>query len=282
MIYFLPLGNRDIASSRLRVHQIAPYLDIEYSFVFPGKFKERDILVIQKKPRLRELEKAKREGAKVIYDIDELWVEEPSVQQMIEKANVVTTDTEYKKNKYLKEAVVIPDSLDWSGAIKHDYADKIKLLGWTSYGNTTPYFKAVYAKLRSCYDFLIASSPNFFDYFEEDIRVIFYPWSLEDVDKNLAKADAGIIPLFADEFCKCKSMHRLLKFWAIGLPCYVSPTSDYEKAVSEAGADKKCLVTDWSNLPDIEWDEKLREYAFQYHPKNIAKLWSSLLKEMVK
>jgi len=274
MLYIIPWGDKNTASSRLRVHNIAPYLDA--SFDLPEEYEKGDILIIQKVPNYKELKRAKSQGAKVIYDIDDWWNSD-NFKKMVKKADLVTIDTEYKLKLYPK-AKVIPDSLDWSGLTKINYFNK-KLIGWTSYGNNAHYLNKVVIPLKEQgFKLKLITTKDYLNYFAGECK--FKEWSLKTIDKELAECDYGIYPLKNNDFSQSKGMHKLLKNWAIGLPTYVSPTPDYIKAVKEAGVNKDCLVKDWKNLKPIKFEPQMREYALKYLPIKIAELWKKVISNL--
>jgi hypothetical protein len=284
-IFFRPIGNKDTASSRLRVWNIQPH--IENSVVgIADEYKKGDTLIIQKVPDIDELRKAKSQGAKVIYDIDDYYWKENHVYsddnnflQMIKECDVLTVDTEEKKKmlKDIKEAVVIPDSLDWDGTKKEKY-ENLGIIGWTGYGNNSQYLNDILVKLPKEFKVRLIVDNSWIQYIDPTSpNIQNRPWSLEMVDKYLAECDFGIYYLPERDFENCKGMHKLLKNWAIGLPTYTSRMPDYVKAMKEAGVGEKYLVDDWSKLKDIGFDEKCRDYALKFSAKNISELWKNVI-----
>lgn len=279
MIYALPIGDRNTASSRLRVWNIAPHIE-NCKIGVPEKYKKGDTLIIQKIAAIQELEKAQKQGARVVYDIDDYYWDNPRFMQMLDQADLITCDTE-KKKEYLKEKwtdnkiVVIPDSLDWDGTKKETYG-KGKIIGWTGYGNNAKYLNDI--DIPKELTLRLITTTDWIHYYK-DIHAQSRPWSLEMVDRYLAECDLGIYYLPKGKFEECKGMHKLLKNWAIGLTTFTSPMPDYVKAMEEAGAGDKYLITDWSTLKDkdLTFDEKLRDYALKYRSENIAKLWKKIL-----
>jgi hypothetical protein len=241
----------------------------------PEKYEKGDVLILQKTPMIDELRKAHAEGAKVIYDIDDFYWNKPEFKVMVDEADLITVDTE-EKAKMLKGAVVIPDSLDWDGTVKEKYEHK-GIIGWTGYGNNTKYMNDLIIpegmKLR-----LITKS-DWLQYYKDNMAQS-RPWSLAMVDKYLAECDLGVYYLPEGEFEQCKGMHKLLKNWAIGLPTYTTAMPDYVKAMHEAGVGDKYIIKTGEEIKDVEFDQKLREYAFKYSAENIAKIWEKTIKSL--
>jgi hypothetical protein len=279
-IFFRPIGNLNTASSRLRVWNIQPF--IEKSVVgIADEYRKGDTLVIQKVPDINELRKAKSQGAKVIYDIDDCYWKENHVfenwkdyLQMIKECDLLTVDTNEKKEmlKNIKEAVVIPDSLDWDG-ITRETELKNGIACWTSYGNNAGYLDGI----KIPYKLKLITTPDYKNYFSGNCE--FIEWDLETVDKNIRESELMVIRLPDNDFANCKGMHKLIKSWANGVPCYTSPMPDYVRAMKEAGVGEKYLVKnkeDWKNIKVVDFDERCRKYALKYEAKEIAKQWKKL------
>lgn len=287
MIYSQTWGDINTASSRLRVFNIQPHIK-DYVLGSPedipnydmsnyqSGYKKGDVLIIQKLPIIDELRKAQKAGCKVIYDLDDDYLDRPEFKVMIEEADLVTVDTEEKK-KLIPNAIVIPDSLDWDGTIKEKYEHK-GIIGWTGYSNGTPYLNEMKIpegmKLRLITD-------NKWLQFYKDNQAQSRPWSLEMVDKYLSECDLGVYFLPGDRFDSVKGMHKLLKNWAIGLPTYTTAMPDYVKAMHEAGVGDKYIIKTGEETKDVEFDPKLREYALKYSAENIAKLWKKTIGEVL-
>ena len=277
MIYSVLWGNQNTASTRLRILNIA-HLIKDYMIGVPENYEKGDVVIIQKKADLAELEKAHKEGAKVIYDIDDYYWTQPEYLKMVQQADLVTTDTEEKARvlKYdNKNVIVIPDSLDWDGTVKKE--TKGNVIGWTGYGNNSQYLNDI--DLPKKFDLRLIASPDWTQYYK-DLNAQSRPWSLAMVDKYLAECDLGIYYMPDEKLENMKGCHKLIKNWAIGLPTYTSRIPDYVKAMKEAGVGEKYLVDDWSKLKNIGFDEKCREYALKFKPEVIARLWDKTLAEM--
>jgi hypothetical protein len=303
MIFYYPIGDERTASSRLRVYNIQPFIENSYIGI-ADEYKKGDTLIIQKTPQIEELRKAKSQGAKVIYDIDDFYWDRPQFCKMLDECDIITCDTE-KKKEYLrrqwaeKEIVVIPDSLDWDGTMidirdgtryiskKSDSnepgitvreEDCKGIIGWTGYGNNSSYLNPILDIIPKEFKIRLITDTTFLQYIKAPaLNVQSRPWSLEMVDKYMAECEMGIYYLPDGEFEQCKGMHKLLKNWAIGIPTYTSRMPDYVKAMKEAGVGEKYLVDDWSKLKNIGFDEKCRDYAFKFSAKNISKLWQKIL-----
>lgn len=282
MIFFRPIGDKNTASSRLRVWNIQPHVP-ESHVAIAEEYKKGDILIVQKIPDIEELRKAKKQGAKVIYDIDDYYWSDEKYLEMIHEADHVTVDTEEKQKmlKGVREVTVIPDSLDWDGTKKEKAGSGV--IGWTGFGNNSQYLNDISDKLPL--PIRLVTTPDWPQYIHQSKgeNIQSRPWSLEMVDKYLAECDLGLYYLPERDFENCKGMHKLLKHWAIGIPTYTSPMPDYVKAMKEAGVEQKYLVKDvggWKNIKAVPFEEKLREYALKFEAGEIAKQWTSLFSRL--
>lgn len=292
-IYSQLWGDINTASSRLRVLNIQPHIK-NYLIGSPEEtptydmsnyksgYKKGDVLIIQKMPLYDEMKKAQKDGCKVIYDIDDDYVDKEEFKKMIDEADLVTVDTEEKK-KLIPKSIVIPDSLDWDGTIKEKYENK-GIIGWTGYSNGTPYLNDI--EIPEGMKLRLITDPKWV-YLYKDQMAQSRPWSIEMVDKYLSECDLGIYYLPGERFDSVKGMHKLLKNFAIGLPTYTSPMPDYIKAFEEAGLGQKYIVRTqegWSKInpiPDYDDIDKMRAYALKYKPENIAKLWEKVIKDVL-
>jgi len=282
MIFFRPVGNEQTASSRLRVFNIAPHIENAVIGI-ADEFRSGDTLVIQKIPDIELLKRAKSEGARVIYDLDDYYWQNPEYHEMLDLCDHITVDTEKKKEmielfENLKGKVtVIPDSLDWDGTRKEVYGQGV--IGWTGYGNNSQYINPILDKIPFPIRLITTSDwPQYIHGKGENIQS--RPWSLAMVDKYLAECSIGLYYLPERDFEQCKSANKLLKNWAIGLPTYTSPMPDYVKAMEEAGVGEQYIVKDlegWKDIKFVPFDEKCREYAMQFEASKVAKQWKSIL-----
>lgn len=277
MIYVIPLGGIETASSRLRVHALKPFID--FSFDLPSKYEKGDVLIIQKVHNPDELRKAQSQGAKVIFDIDDYYWYRDAYRKMVELADEVTVDTEEKAKEILKirkTVKVVPDCLDWDGTTA-DTPTK-GLIGWTGYANNAESLNPIGGIVSRKYRWKLVTSDDIGKYV--NFAFVYQKWKLDTVDKELAKCEMTAYHLPDEVVGNVKGMHKLLKSWAIGIPCYTSRMPDYVKAMEEAGVGEKYLVDDWSKLQNIGFDERCREYAMKYRVEEVAKQWKEVIKNV--
>jgi len=272
MIYFIPWGDETIASSRLRVYKPLKYMK-DATLKLPEKYKKGDILIIQKAIRHDEMAKAQAQGAKVIYDIDDNYMDKPDFVRMAENADLVTVGSHFFR-RYFPDAPVIDDSLDWDGTMKKG-KKKNNLVGWHGYGNSAyinaiaPVFQQKGMKIKT-----IVSKPYMGHYSQYEVK----EWKLDTIDKELAECDFLAFYLELDDFSQAKGMNKLIKGWAIGLPVYVSYTPEYDRVFTESGI-RGFMVRNWDTHDfSKKWTPAMRKYALRFHPKRIAKQWYDAIK----
>ena len=272
MIYFIPWGDENTASSRLRVYNVLPYL--KASLELPKKYKKSDVLIIQKALRPDEMARAQADGAKVIYDIDDNYLDKREFVTMAENADLVTVGSSYF-HRWFPDAPVIDDSLDWDGTEKK--LGKTNLVGWHGYG-TNAYINAIAPVLENkgykirtivCKEYMQPYIDDGYDVKE---------WKLDTIDKDLAECDFHASFLGDDDFSQAKGMNKLIKAWAIGVPAFVTYTPEYDRVFRESGI-KGFMVRDWSTHDFTQpWTPAMREYALRFHPRVIAKQWLDAIK----
>lgn len=271
-IFFLPWGDENIASSRLRVHKVVPHIK-NATIGVPDEYKKGDVLIIQKALRYDEMKRAQKAGVPVIYDIDDNYMDKADFVKMSEEADMVTVGSSFF-HRYYPEAPVIDDSLDWDGTKKEDYT-KSNLVGWHGYGNygfihaIAPVFEQKGIRVRT----IVGK-----DYMEQYDRYDVKEWKLETIDKDLAECDYGVIYLPEDDFSQSKGMNKLIKGWAIGLPMFFSYMPEYDRVIRESGI-KGFMVRNWDTFDYSKpWVPEMREYAMRFTPQMIAKQWEAAIK----
>jgi hypothetical protein len=274
MIYYIPLGDNQTASSRLRVHNIRPYL--ESSLELPDRYTKDDVLIIQKVHCPNELHKAQSAGAKVVFDCDENYAELKGYAGMLNNADAVTTDTTERKiylEKYTKRPIyVVPDTLDWDGITRAEDV-KNNTACWTSYGNNAGFIEGIKLPMT----LRLITTPDYKNYFTGKCE--FVQWDINTVDDEIRKCEIMVIPLPDNEVTKPKGRHKLLKAWANGVKCYTSAIPDYLESMRDAGVGDKYIVKDWDNFKpsDLPLEVSCVEFAKRYKAGAIAKLWKDVI-----
>jgi hypothetical protein len=273
-VYFKPWGGMETASSRLRVLNVVPHMDA--SLELPEEYKKGDVLIIQKALAMSELLKAQSQGAKVIYDIDDNYMDQKPFVDMGEAADMVTVGSSFFR-RYYPDAPVIDDSLDWDGTEKKEYKEDGMLVGWHGYGNLGYIFQIAPVLSLRGFNIRTIVGKDFIDSYKHTFDA--KEWDLSTIDKYLAECDLCCIYLPDDDFSQAQGLNKLIKSWAIGLPTFVSPMPEYERVMQEAGIDGFIVKDDEWGTHDLgkPWVPAMREYALRFRPEAIAKQWESAI-----
>ena len=275
-VFFIPWGGMETASSRLRVHNVVPHIK-GAKVGTPKNYKKGDILVIQKAVRPDELLKAQAQGAKVIYDIDDNYLDKPEFAEMCRRADMVTVGS-YYFHKWFPDAPVIDDSLDWDGTTQVLETGKpSKLVGWHGYGNLNYLQAFAHVFLQKGYNIRAIVGERYMNYYQQyDVK----RWDLKTIDFLLAECDLCAFYLPDDDFSQAKGMNKLIKCWAIGIPAFVSYMPEYDRVMRESGQRGFMVANDnWEHHDFTKpWVPEMREYALRFTPDKIAKQWESAFK----
>ncbi len=273
-IFFIPWGDESIASSRLRVYPVLPLL--KASLKLPKTYKKGDVLIIQKALRMEELKKAQSQGAKVIYDIDDNYMDKMEFVQMCEEADLVTVGSSYF-HRYYPDAPVIDDVLDWDGTKKKNGTSN--LAGWHGYGNHA-YINAISLILeKKGYKVRTIVSKGYMpEYIDNGYDV--KEWDLKTIDQNLAECDFLTFFLGDDDFSQAKGMNKLIKAWAIGIPAFVTYTQEYDRVFTESGI-TGFMVRNWDTHDFSKpWTPAMRKYALTFSPEHTASQWLKAIERL--
>ena len=155
-IVFLPLGNINMASSRVRCYQVAAELNkLGWNCEINGKHpKAANFVVFQKRFGLSDQFLAKRCRGTVIFDqSDPYWEKEYGripIGTMARIARIVTISTSAQAKWFKKrgiKAVVIPNGLDLSIAPKVGKENKFTIC-WTGQENSERYLPMLVPALK--------------------------------------------------------------------------------------------------------------------------------------
>jgi hypothetical protein len=216
---------------------------------------------VQKVPTaLCLMAQAKREGARVVYDLDDDYIDR--VQALLSCADVVTVGSRELQSR-IPGSVLVDDALDWDGTIAKPTRG-MDTVGWLGGVDNLPTLDLVRGALAKRGKRLVT--------------ICAPAWTLADQDRRLAACGAAIIPQFSTPYGTAKGAGRLLKAWALGLPVVCSPIPAYVDAVCEAGADSRTLIYDWAGdwvfpAPDVAG----RIYALTFTAQRLAEQWRAVL-----
>ena len=260
----IPADTEDTASSRIRVYTLSRSLkslglsvSLEYSM-------EADVLLIQKRLtdlRLDHVRDAKARGCTVVYDVDDLgsalwyWTPQRLFYEMLELADIVTTDTELRRESLLNEfgasrVEVVPDAVDYypSGPAELTPAegDPLRVL-WFGTLLSMEHFEryiGVLSDMRDVQVVAIVAAGGISTYLEYYPEVEFIPWSRSTFVSSLQTCHLSCLVHADSGDNRAKSNNKLITSINWGLPAVVSSTPEYERTVREAGVAAHALFGD--------------------------------------
>lgn len=289
-ITFLPLGNENAPSSRIRAFTLHRTLVKNGISSFIGYNSLADVLFIQKRvdrELFRFALKARSEGKLVIYDVDDFGAaldyccSPRYFKKIINLANIITTDTKehlkyivdnFKKNN----VVVLPDSIDY---YPETYArskpvndDQLRILWFGSVDNISLFEKYFAALLHiPNAKIVVATAAN------EELKckypqIEFIQWSLNGFIDTLQGCHLTCLMHDGSEIDKAKSNNKMITSIAWGVPAIVSNTPDYERTACESDVEYAVFKNE-GELQEVI--ERLRsgEQRYEYLEAAQTKVW---------
>ena len=232
-IAYYPAGDRNFASSRLRVWKIADELvkrGHEVAFV-PDDPTAYDVCVVQKRTDCEGVMRDCREsGVRVVLDCDDYMRLDTTY------ADVVTVDTPSKLELY-PSAVVVPDALDVEpdSPRKTVHQHALKRAVWVgNQDNLYHIHHAAEACRKLDIELTVITNLNGLNV-GETYGVRGVQWVLKSVDAELVEHDLFIAPFvvngaWSPEWVRSKSANRILKAWRLGLPVAATRIPSYAEA----------------------------------------------------
>lgn len=234
-IAYFPAGPRTFASSRMRCYRPGEALEKLGHEVSYAALSTVDVVVIQKRYDLPVLmQDLRQRGVRVIFDVDDMMFD----LSPFELADVVTTDTEYKREQW-PTAVVVPDCLDLDDDApkKSVQADYLKRAVWIGSAENVYHIRyAAEACNRLGIELIVitdTNSPKFAAY-SRDVTGV--QWSLDTVDQQMIECDVCLCPYvisggeWGEAWVRSKSENRIVKAYGLGLPVIGTPIPSYVSA----------------------------------------------------
>lgn len=271
-IYFLPAGDENTASSRLRVFSLSSTLknlrvqvhihgaDHENILDFKTRFDElgtRDVLVVQKRVTpeiISYVDRAISNGAFIIYDIDDFgsalwwWTSPRLCYEMLLRANLITTDT-IGRAKWLLQSHkrlnvrVLHNSVDYSptepSKLEPIKRSPLRVLWFGTSSNLhmfTKYVKAL-GSLPDIQIVICGGSEELVNSLCPELNFEVIPWSLNNFLQILQSCDLSCLMHDGSLYDRQKSNHKMITSICWGVPAIVSDTPEYARVAREAGVD---------------------------------------------
>jgi len=250
---FLPLGDENIASSRLRCYRIQDALERSGFTSRIGFDAFCDILLIQKKCDERAIDAAfacKRKSGILIFDIDDF----PDIpgflhkaQLLVSIADVVTTATPEQGTLAGKlfsglsgdRIFCLPNPVDYNlaGPRKklHEVCNPLKIV-W--FGNVENFPERLLSSASTTRDFEFHAITNASAGVRERYsNCHFHEWNYKNFSDTLSQFDVCLLNHQGTEILNAKSANKMVTAIVHGLPVVASRTPDYQRVAHLAGLD---------------------------------------------
>ncbi|MEM7454871.1 MAG: hypothetical protein AAF456_11030 [Planctomycetota bacterium] len=250
---WLPAGDRDTASSRLRCwlpHDLMTASGVE-SHV--GEPKPADFVVVQKKVTETVIEfalQAKEAGSRIVYDVDDsgdaLWYWAPPKLcfQMLNLADIVTTDTP-ERAEWLRKPMPRLKTETWFNPVDYGPQETVRQpvqarnelrIFW--FGSTStlsslrPYAEAI---ARTPATRLVVCTG---DEAPQNLDAEYIPWNRDTFIETLQGCDVTCMMHDGSVYNRMKSNHKMTTSICWGIPAIVSATPDYQRAAEKLGVEE--------------------------------------------
>lgn len=256
-VSFLPAGDRNTASSRIRVYTLIEALQAQGVAALPQFDAGADVFVFQKKvtPELLELAaRLKAAGKPVVYDIDDLppaqdyWAPPPLLRAMLDLAGLVTTDTQGHINLLRRDFAIaapialVPDSIDyfprhWE-APRAPASGPLRVLWFGSVSNIAMFARYAHV-LRAIPEVqvVVAVNPAAIPALAQEYPFVeFHPWSLDGFPDILRACHLTLLMHDGSEVDRTKSNNKMICSINLGVPAIVSDTPEYAATARLCGA----------------------------------------------
>lgn len=274
-VSLIPADNEDTASSRIRVYTLGRSLESLGASVSLEYTMEADVLVLQiglTDDKVDMAREAKARGCMVIYDVDDLgsalwyWVPQRLFYKMIELADLVTTDTEPRRQRLMADysvprVEVLPDAIDYypTAPVRLPLAESgpLRVL-WFGGVMSMEHFEPYIGVLSEMRDVQIVAVvlPLALNHFQEWYPEIeFIPWSRSTFVSSLQSCHVSCLVHGDSVADRTKSNNKFITSVSWGVPVVASRTPEYERTAREAGV-AESLFDDGDEL--VERIEALR------------------------
>jgi len=251
-IAILPAHDDSAASSRIRAYALQKALASLGHDARIGDPEGADVVFIQKRAMpdtVAVARAARRRGARVIYDVDDLgrtlwyFATPLSLFRLLHLANVVTTDTDGHREMLQRDydvtaAVVVPDTIDYdpSGPMRPEVTADAAPLRVLWFGNAARYADAL-ASLSFVETVVSTNADQIGALSGRFSRVHFVPWSRAGFVALLQSCALTVLPHDGSDVERAKSNNRMIASINHGVPAIVSRTPEYERTAQEAGVE---------------------------------------------
>lgn len=251
----IPVDTEDTASSRIRAYTLSRSLKSLGASISLEYSTEADVLFIQTgvtEDKVDMAREAKARGRMVIYDVDDLgsalwyWVPQQLFCKMVELADVVTTDTEPRRERLIADygvpqVEVLPDAIDYypSGPVRLPFVESRPLrVVWFGALMNMEHFEPyidVLSEMRDVEIVAIVMSMGLKHFQKWYPAIEFIPWSRSTFISSLQSCHISCLMHDASVEARTKSNNKFITSVNWGVPVIASRTPEYERTAREAG-----------------------------------------------
>lgn len=272
-VAFLPLGDKTIASSRLRCHVIQAALNRMGHYACIGCDESASVLCIQKRTDSKAIKTAhhwKQKGGTLLFDIDD-FPENSSfrrgVRKLIKLADAVTTATPEQSELIQKmfpcvppqRIYCFPNPVDYSPVAptrkRHGHSVPLKVV-W--FGNVENFPEALISTICSVPNIEMHIITHLSDELIKrySSSVIFHEWSYETFSEAFTQFDVCILSHQGSSVVQAKNAHKMITAIIHGLPVLASRTPDHLRVAKLAGVDDLLFESEEDMLRLLEYFKK--------------------------
>jgi hypothetical protein len=290
---------QQFASSRIRVYY--PHVTLLESGVHGsvvGLAPDADVLVIQKSLDSNVLEFARREfrGRPVVWDFDDAFYSHPRFPEMMELAQLVTTDTAARADQFAARGigpacVVWPDCIDYDPAAPMKPVERARGVVW--FGNHTNLASVECELRRLCAldeQVAVITQPQETAFLKSaGIEVI--PWTLAGFTASLRRFRVAVLSHRGGD-ANVKSNNKLIAAVTLGVPCVVWDSNSYSTVLHEFGLARYVvrsteeLIAAVSQLCDLRATHEYLDHAQtaiweRFNRRTVTNRFLSLVREQL-
>jgi glycosyltransferase involved in cell wall biosynthesis len=298
----IPVDTEDTASSRIRVYTLARSLKSLGASVSLEYSPEAAVLFVQTgvtEEKLNMVRDAKSRGCLVIYDVDDLgsalwyWVPQELFYKMVELADIVTTDTEPRRERLIadygvRQVEVLPDAIDYypSGPVRLPIVESspLRVVWFGGLMNMEDFEPCigVFSEMRDIQIVAIVMSIGLKHFQSWYPAVEFIPWSRSTFVSSLQSCHLSCLVHGDSVEARTKSNNKFITSVSWGVPVIASRTPEYQRTALESGvadalfedADELAQRVEALRSPNARqsYMDKAHPYIWQhYSPAAVAK-----------
>ena len=290
---FLPAGDHETASTRLRVMAMQRELERLGCRVRSGYSGFADVVVVQKRVTagiLKCVQSARKRGQFVVYDVDDLgealafWAPDPLLRQMLPLADLVSACSAGVLNYLaslcpIKSGVVIESAIDYAPEGPVPAAEPregaLRLL-WFGNSSNFPSFERYLPGLRRHGDVRLVALVDrrrLAGCASEHPDVEFHPWALDTVVPLMRGCDLACLVHEETVAGQAKSNSKMTTAITWGVPVLASRTEAYARTAGEIGLEDALFNTS-GELDEALARYRSREARMRYLAQAQAPIWS--------